>query len=233
MAAGAQPFLYVAIDHIDKNTVYRAAEELAGVDSDRFGYKVNLDFILLNGVDSVKPLVDIGKKVFADLKMWNGGRTMSTIAKRLDELGVKATNAYSHAGVKFLRKLNDSLSENCDLFGITVLTHYTDADCQRIYGCGLKEAVRRLALIPQEAGCDGIILPGTALDVVGDMSMHKMVPAVRPKWYADRKDNFQEQTSTPREAIEGGADILVCGSPILKSENRVDALHRVLDEMNI
>ena len=233
MDTATPPFLYVAIDHTDKDKVYRAAEELSGVDSDRFGYKVNLDFLFLNGPEAVKPIVDMGRPVFADLKMWNGRRTMLIIAEYLDKLRVKAMNAYSHAGVDFLGKLAESLSDEHELFGVTVLSHYTDADCQRVYGCDLKEAVRRLALISQEAGCDGIILPGTALDVVRDMSMHKVVPAVRPTWYADRKDNFQEQTSTPSEAIEGGADILVCGSPIIKSLNKAEALRRIMDEMRI
>ncbi len=226
------PFLYVALDFTDKGKLYVCAEELAAVDSDRFGYKVNLDFLFLNGPDSIKPLLDMEKEVFTDLKMWNGRRTMKEIAKELNELGASDINAYSHAGVGFLSALKESLSDKCRLLAVTILTHYTDNDCQDIYGCGVKEAVYRLATIANKAECDGIILPGIALDDVKEFDMLKVVPGVRPEWHEDKKANYQESIITPGEAIDGGADILVCGSPITKSDNRKDALRRVLDEIN-
>jgi orotidine-5'-phosphate decarboxylase len=228
------PFLYVALDLAKSGDVYRAVEELMGVDSDRFGFKVNDDFIALNGAYAVKPVVVTGKDVFADLKMWKGRRTMITLAKYLDTtVGVKAVNAYVHAGVKDLSALGESLSDNCDLFGVTVLTHYTDDDCLRLYACDLRGAVSVLASIAEDAHCNGIILPGTTLDLVRDMEMKKVVPAIRPSWYEDKGANFQEQPVTPSEAIEGGADILVCGSPIMKSPDRKEALKKVLGEMGV
>ena len=46
-----------------------------------------------------------------------------------------------------------------------------------------------------------------------------------PAWYKDTEE------VKPRVAVEKGADVLVCGSPITKSENPVDALRRILAEI--
>ena len=66
---------------------------------------------------------------------------------------------------------------------------------------------------------------------VADLEMKKLVPAVRPRWYGKTGDNFQEQETYVGDAIRDGADLLVCSSPIRKSENRKEALVRTLDEM--
>jgi orotidine-5'-phosphate decarboxylase len=55
-----------------------------------------------------------------------------------------------------------------------------------------------------------------------------VVPGVRPKWY---KDTRHEQEVTPREAVEKGADIIICGGPIMKDQDKVAALKRVLSEL--
>jgi orotidine-5'-phosphate decarboxylase len=92
----------------------------------------------------------------------------------------------------------------------------------------LLETVRHFAEIATAAGCHGIILPGTALKSVADLDTIKVVPGVRPTWY---KDARHEEKIKPRVAAEKGANVLVCGSPIMKSENPVDALQRILAEI--
>ena len=56
----------------------------------------------------------------------------------------------------------------------------------------------------------------------------KAVAGVRPKWYAD--DRHEEEIE-PKVAVGKGADILVCGSPIMKSKNKMEALENILKEM--
>jgi orotidine-5'-phosphate decarboxylase len=81
-----------------------------------------------------------------------------------------------------------------------------------------------------DSGAQGIIVPGTQLDMVKDLEVPKLCPAIRPTWYEDKKANDQEQPVTPEEAAKGGARYLVVGSPVTKSENPVQALERILQE---
>jgi|SRR3989344_4003524 len=233
--------LYVALDSTNQKENLKSAAELTKrVLHGNYGFKINLDSVAnfssgaLSSHDMVKTILDYGKPVFVDMKMWNGGRTVESIATGCAELGVDIINMYPHAGKAFYERVLSALKgSNTKLFGLTVLTHYTDEDTQKLYGKNLRDAVRMFVEMNKEYGANGVILPGTALNDVKDINLSKLVPAVRPIWFADKKANSQEQTVAPEEAFENGANYVVCGSPIFKSPNPAEALERILTENNL
>ena len=88
-------FLYVALDYDSFKENFSFARELStNVRSEYYGFKLNLDSVLnfgedsLNAHDVVRELFRLERKIFVDLKMWNGGRTMENIAKGCAQLGV-------------------------------------------------------------------------------------------------------------------------------------------------
>jgi orotidine 5'-phosphate decarboxylase subfamily 1 len=226
------PKLYVAIDTPDLAKAEERARMVNDVEGD-FGFKINLDLIVLNGgVGTVYNFREkFGRQIFPDLKMWNGGRTMSALAVGLAEAGASLTNIYAQSGVKFMRRVVNAVREsghNMDIFGLGVLTHYTDADCLRLYGRNLSDSVRYFAEETAVAELNGYIQPGTCLNRTNGMIFKRLVPAVRPAWYDDPKANDQEQDVTPEEAFSGGANIIICGSPIFKSPDPQEALAKIL-----
>ncbi len=231
-----KPFLFVGLDYQNPSEVVDFAEELSRVDRDNFGFKLNLDFFINTALKGntryIERIFSLGRLTFFDLKMWNGKRTMRSIAEVLVERKVDYFNVYSLADKDFLNSVVEATSgSDTRVLGVTVLTHYDEAYCQRMRGCSLREAVRKDAETAYSAGCHGVILPGTMLGEVEDLPVEKLVPAVRPDWYGKTGANFQKQETSVREAIEGGADLLVCSSPIRNSENRREALIKTLDEM--
>lgn len=232
----SKPFLFVGLDYEDLNEAASFAEELTQVDRTNFGFKLNLDFILntalLGDRKPFERVLNLGRPIFADLKMWNGKRTMTSIVDGLTKKGVDYFNVYSLADRPFLETVVESTKgTKMKVLGVTVLTHYNEDYCQRMRGCSLRDAVRKDAEVAYSVGCHGIILPGTILDVVSDLNIEKLVPAVRPSWYGKTGDNYQEQETFVRDAISGGANLLVCSSPIRKSKDRKEALIKTLDEM--
>lgn len=232
-----KPFLFVGLDYESPYKVADFAEELAVIDRDDFGFKLNLDFYIncaLHGdTEPLARVAGLEKPMFADLKMWNGARTMSSVAEGLRVThGANYFNVYALAGESFLRKVVDSVAgTNIKVLGITVLTHYDEDYCREMRGSSFRDAVRKDAETVHKAGCHGIILPGNMLEEVADLEMQKLVPAVRPEWYGKTGDNYQEQETYVRDAVRDGADLLVCSSPIRKSKDRKEALVRTLDEM--
>lgn len=231
-----KPFLFVALDGLTKNeeATLSTARRLSDIDGD-FGFKVNLDYLLWCGMsEAVHHIKQFGRPIFTDLKMWNGSRTMIDVVEGLIRLNVDFLNIYALADNLLLKTLEAVQIlkavriANTKVLALTVLTHFNEDYCQRHFCRSLKETVRHFAEVAVGAGCHGIILPGTALDVVKDMSVIKVVPGVRPEWY---KDTRHEEEVEPRVAVEGGADILVCGSPIMKAENPAAALKKVLSEI--
>lgn len=228
-----KPFLFVALDDLaerEKETL-TIAEQLSSVEKENFGFKVNLDYLLnpeKNLKDVLKNVQQFGRPVFADLKMWNGTRTMASVIDNLVNIGVDYLNVYALADDLLPKAIQKVEGSKTKVLGLTVLTHFSEAYCQKHFHRSIKETVRHFAEVALEVGCHGIILPGTALEIVQDLKTIKVVPGVRPNWF---KDTRHEEEIEPSEAVGKGADILVCGSPIMKDPDKIGALKRILEEM--
>jgi orotidine-5'-phosphate decarboxylase len=230
------PFLFVALDDLDKKEkeTLETAEKLSDIEGN-FGFKVNLDYLLKYGFDGFNSAVNkirclLGRPIFADLKMWNGTRTMRSVIEMLVANEVDYLNVYALADNLLPEAIKATEGSKTKVLGLTVLTHFSDEYCRKWFKRSLKETVRLTAEVAIERGCHGIILPGTALEVVQDLKTIKAVPGVRPKWF---KDTRHKEEIEPRIAVEKGADILVCGSPLMKATDKIEALKRILEEMKI
>ena len=222
--------LFVALDSLVSNEAgtLAVARTLAEA-SPEIGFKVNLDYLLQQGLENgIGKVASLGRPVFADVKAWNSAHIMQTVIENLVAFGVAYLTVHALADTELTKAVKATHGTSTKVLGVTVLTHYDDKYCKRHFGLSLCNAVRRLASIALDAGCHGIVLPGTALCVVRDLKTIKVVPGIRPSWY---KDTRHREEVEPRIAMESGADTLVCGDPIMKSTDPVSALHYILSEM--
>ena len=161
------PTVFVALDRGAPSEDLALAGRLAeAVPEGAYGFKVNLDTALHlepgapGPYDRLAEFAALGRPLFLDLKMWNGGRTMAAIAAglaRAPELGVTLVDAYPHAGVDFLRQVTDALAGSATkLLGLTVLTHYSEDDALELYGRSLGDAVAMFMGRAKTAGCHGV-----------------------------------------------------------------------------
>lgn len=235
----AKPFLFVALDDLDKKEkeTLEIAERLITVEGP-FGFKMNLDYLLKHGLVGLntyaRRIREFGRKTFADLKMWNGTRTMRSVIEMLVECEVDYLNVYALSDDLLPGAVKVAEGSKTKILAVTVLTHYDEDYCQKWFRRSLRETVRLMAETARDRGCHGIILPGTVLDVVHDLEIEKVTPGIRLPWYP--ADARHEQEVEPRVAVERGATGLVCGGPIMKSVEKVgidnvEALKRVLVEI--
>ena len=231
----SQPFLFIALDGLaaKEEETLEIAKQLSEIKGP-FGFKINLDYLLKYGVEglasSVKKVQQFNRPVFADLKMWNGTRTMRSVIEMLVDSEVDYLNVYALADDLLPKAIQATEGSKTQVLGLTVLTHFSENYCQRHFRRSLNETVRHFAEVALERGCHGIILPGTALDIVQNLETIRVVPGVRPKWYHDTR---HEEAVEPGMAVEKGASALVCGSPIMKSPDKAMALKKVLSEMGM
>lgn len=231
-----KPILYVALDFDSKDRILDVAKILAEHTDQQanIGFKINLDAVTMNDY-IVQEVINLGKPVFVDLKLWNGLRTMKNIIQKCVYMGVTIVNVYSHIGKEYMEELVQlTKGTSTKLFALTVLTHYDDKYCQRIYNKSLSETVLTLANEAVSAGVDGIILPATQLDTVKHLNCLKLCPGLRSDDSDNENHSNQLQTETPKYAVERGASHLVVGRQITnhKDANDIkDALINVLDEI--
>ncbi len=223
------PSFFLAND-AQSATEFWAKMRLIATVGNGYGVKINLDLAMDNSFYLIETVAS-KYPVFVDMKMWNGKRTMAAVIQRLADYGVAMTNVWAQAEDMLELAVDVASNTEMSLFGLTVLTHYNDQWCRKYYRRNLKDTVRLLAKTSMKFGCDGYILPGTALSSVADLPGLKFNPAVRPGWFGDPQANFQKQIMSHTETIKNRADIVSCGSPIFQSEHPAGALRRILSEV--
>lgn len=83
-----------------------------------------------------------------------------------------------------------------------------------------------------DAGCDGAVVSGEAIGTCRTVLGPEAVivsPGIRPTWYG--ADDHKRAT-TPADAVRRGADYVVVGRPICRSDDPKGAAQRVIDEID-
>jgi len=176
-----------------------------------------------------------GLKVFADLKLYDIGETLSTDGVLLIESKPDLLTTVCSAGVDAMQKLKAELPDT-EVLGVTFLTSLTDSDAEEMHGCETtEEAVMRFANLAKSAGIDGLISSAKELAALraefGDLFTYN-TPAIRPTWaIVPGDDQNPERIMTPAKAIKAGADRVVVGRPISRAANPYNAVMRTIDEI--
>lgn len=117
--------------------------------------------------------------------------------------------------------------------GVTVLTSLDERILREEVGIdrSVAETVAAWARLAQEAGLDGVVASPREIRTVKEACGPDFVtitPGVRPSWAAA---GDQKRVMTPGEAIAAGGDYLVVGRPVTAAPDPVEAVERVIAEM--
>ena len=119
------------------------------------------------------------------------------------------------------------------VIAVTVLTSLDDSDLSAVgQSVPARDQVVRLAQLAQSEGLDGVVgSPAeiTAIRAACGADFKLIVPGIRPSWAAT---GDQKRVTTPAQARDDGADILVIGRPITGADDPGAAAERIADELD-
>ena len=158
-------------------------------------------------------------------EMWHEASTMTRVFEECHHAGFAAVSAYALGGGRTVEEegaeLKSAIASFKDLVGttglqvyaMTVPTHYADRYCRRHFGKSIHLQVRAMCLEASEAAADGVIMPAL-LHAVEDISLKKILPGMRPKWFQDtrHKHEYQPEVIAGMENVES-----VCGRPYTRA----------------
>lgn len=230
------PRVIVALDYA---TVDEARRFVAQVSPLQCRLKVGLELYAAIGPDYVRELVQAGFGVFLDLKLHDIPNTVERACRQATQLGVELLTVHCLGGRAMLEAARRGVDEKdrpeqvrTKVIGVTLLTSLADADVKEIGLSGsVGERALALAELAQTSGLDGIVCAPTEAEAMRRRfgpAFLLVTPGVRP---AGAPAQDQQRILTPREAMARGADFLVIGRPITRSENPSTALKRVCDEI--
>ncbi len=188
-------------------------------------YKVGLELFATGGYfELIDWLVDQGKKVFADLKLFDVPETVRSAVRQLAKRPITLTTVHGNDGI-----LEAACREKGELkiLAVTVLTSLDQGDLKDL---GFEVDVHRLVLSRArralEIGCDGIVSSGLEARALREHLGEKLLivtPGIRP--VENRPADDQKRVVTVEQALRSGADYIVVGRPI---RNAPDPYHAAL-----
>lgn len=229
--------VYVALDTTDVLQATALAASLRGLVG---GVKLGLEFFVANGPAGIEAVSGLGMPIFLDLKLHDIPNTVAGAMKGVARLAPRYATIHAAGGFAMMKAAVDSARAEAQLVGrtptkvlaVTILTSIDQGAMEAVgYQGSVLDQVKRLAVLAQAAGVDGIVCSPheveTVRAVVGP-GMVLVVPGIRPAW-AEAGD--QKRIMTPKEAVTRGADILVIGRPITSASYPAEAAKRIVEEL--
>ena len=190
-------------------------------------YKVGLELFATGGYfELVDWLVGQGKKVFADLKLFDVPETVRSAVRQLSKRPITLTTVHGNDGI-----LEAACRDKGDLkiLAVTVLTSLDQGDLTDL---GFSVDVHRLVLSRArralEIGCDGVVSSGLearALRASLGEDLLLVTPGIRPA--ENRPADDQKRVVTVEQALRNGADYIVVGRPIRNAPDPYQAAMQI------
>jgi orotidine-5'-phosphate decarboxylase len=184
------------------------------------------------GVSLVHQLVRAGAQaVWIDFKINDTKDTLLARTKRWHDAGARFISVHANAGSHHIARV---ASTGIGTIGITVLTDIDKDECQEIYGLGQTPdiVVPRLAGIIAKGGAKFVVSSGQEVRQIKSIPALAHLKSIVPGTRSIGKDtNDQKRVTTPKEAIDAGADFLVMGRQITAVPDQERALEEVLQEI--
>ncbi len=233
LASNPAQRIFCAFDTRDLDEALILAELLG---SEIGAIKLGSEFFTAHGPEGIRRLAREGHDIFLDLKFHDIPNTVSGAVRASAELGVKLLTVHVSGASAMLEAAVDA-SRNANapprIIGVTVLTSLDDQDLNRVGQSGpASTQVTRLARVAVESGLDGIVCSPREVSMLRQgpaASVLLITPGIRPEWAVS---GDQKRAATPYSAIASGADCLVIGRPITQSDDPVDAVRRIADEID-
>lgn len=226
--------IFVALD----TPSYAIAEDLLYKLRDTVDIKIGLEFFIANGLEACRTIRNKGatreRKLFLDLKFHDIPNTVAGAVKSAMEIEPDFLTIHTCDGVEILDAAYAAADQahtiglkRPKLLGVTVLTSLSGDDTNPIT---LDEQFITRLEQSRMTGLDGIICPPSRISFAKKChwNMFLMVPGIRMEG-SDSHD--QKNITTPKQAMADGADALVIGREITKSEDPLKAVMAIKASM--
>jgi orotidine-5'-phosphate decarboxylase len=230
-----QPLL-VALDVDTVDAARRLADSLRGTVG---GFKVGSRLFTSHGPAFVEELVARGDRVFLDLKFHDIPNTVAGAVAAATRLGVWMVNVHAGGGAEMMRAARQAADEEAAkqssapplVIGVTVLTSFSqDGLAATGITSAISDQVRRLALLAQDSGLDGVVASPQEIGLIReacDPRFAIVTPGIRG---ADDAKGDQNRTASASGALAAGASYIVVGRPIIAAPDPRAAALRMAEE---
>ncbi|HEY2018683.1 MAG TPA: orotidine-5'-phosphate decarboxylase, partial [Bryobacteraceae bacterium] len=194
-------------------------------------YKVGMELYAAAGMPIVHELLDRGKQVFLDLKLYDISETVKRTVAQVSRTGVRFLTVHA-VGSVMRAAVEGKGAHDLDVLAVTVLTSFGREDLDDLgYSCEVSDMVAVRTRQALAAGVNGIVASPREAAAVRRIAGPRTIlvtPGVRS---AGRATGDQKRVATPAEAIRDGADYLVIGRQITRATDPAAEAEHILEEL--
>lgn len=218
--------LIFALDVPDAARARALIDELGG--SVTF-YKLGLELFLSGDYfELVDELKTAGKKVFADLKLFD---VPATVGRAVSQLAREEVDFLTVHGQDAMLAEAAANKGRARVLAVTALTSLDQGDLDDLgFACNVSELVLSRARRALKLGCDGVISSGLEVSALRDgvdPALVVVCPGIRPVANVDD----QKRTMSLEQAFAAGADHVVIGRPIRDAESPAAAAASIQEKI--
>lgn len=235
----AKDRIVLALDVDTPNEAMALVNKLAGYVG---VFKIGMQLFNSVGPTIVHQVHDLGGRVFVDLKLHDIPNTVGAAGKVLTRLNSYMFNVHAAGGREMMVQVAEDSKQEAQKMGfappiilaVTVLTSISQKElAEEMFVTGMKveDLVVKWALMAQESGLGGVVCSPREIVPIRAAcgpDFKIVTPGIRPLWSAT---NDQKRITTPRQALDQGADYMVIGRPIVKAEDPCAAAQKIIDEL--
>jgi orotidine-5'-phosphate decarboxylase len=225
---------------LDVSGKLEALEVLKKADNKISTVKVGLELIYNEGLGIVDLVKKSGYKVMLDAKLMDIPNTVAGAATGISKLDVSIITLHTFGGLSMIRSANDTLArlsrqnnKNKPLFfGVTVLTSLDDNDLKSFgFKITYMDLVLRMAKIGIEGGAEGIVCSPNEVEFLRKNLGDNFLIATPGIRLTEDNTADQKRINTPEKAIREGADFIIVGRSIIKSQDIKNTIELFLSKI--
>ncbi|MDR1616080.1 MAG: orotidine-5'-phosphate decarboxylase [Syntrophomonadaceae bacterium] len=235
----AKERIILALDVNSKDEALELVKKMAGSVG---AFKVGMQLYNLAGPGIVRCINDLGGRVFVDLKFHDIPNTVASAGRVMTGLDCFMFNVHAAGGRVMLKEVARAVKEEAlrlrrappKILAVTVLTSISQKEMEDemlIKGRTVEQVVAAWAKMAQQSGIDGVVCSPREIAVIRACCGSDFIivtPGIRPQW---SEEGDQKRVTTPRQALDYGADYMVIGRPIIKAGDPVEAARLIIDEL--
>jgi orotidine-5'-phosphate decarboxylase len=232
------PCLCLALDNLNTPA---DVQRLVTITQAYFGtFKVGMELFTRYGPTILDPVFDSGKKAFLDLKFHDIPQTVANAVMSSSRLGVQYITLHTQGGSTMMKAATTAALNAHEkglrppkLIGVTLLTSI-DASMllnELNVSVALEQHIKILALRAIDALLDGIVCSAADLPHLKSLlpdGFEIITPGIR---LAEGPTHDQKRISTPKDAIENGASMLVIGRAVTEAKDPALAAEKILKSL--
>ena len=213
---------------LDSNNFSEIEKLVKSLKKDVYAFKIGYQFFFNFGLIGYKKIYSICPKIFLDLKLHDIPNTVKNGLEALNKIKPILTTIHISGGDEMMKSsVRDKRFTK--ILGVSILTSIDSKQTKKFYNQkNVFFLVKKFAKLAKKNGLDGVVCSPKEIKIIRKETGKDFIivtPGIRLKYKV--KSDDQKRVSTPEEAIKMGANYLVIGRPITKSNNPLKTLKQI------